>query len=139
MWRCLLFLIALTILSTAYSGSARGAGRKAGRAEVSVSWQFDTRRLEYDLPDTKVYLVVDGRRIFLLRASSQFSVLERELYSGHDVPATAIAACAGWWAGQGQDLYVTRRGRRLIVFARYLDEQAPVERYRRLKVIPLPG
>jgi hypothetical protein len=139
MWRCLLFLIALTTVATAHSGSARGAVRKAGRATATVSWRFDTRKMEYDQPDTRVYLMVGGRRIFLLRASSQFSILERELYDGHDVPASAITACSGWWAGQGQNLYVIRSRKRLIVFVQYLDEQAAVERYRRLKVIALPG
>lgn len=135
----LLCLIVLTSISTAYGGSARGAHRNQARAQAAISWQFETRRMKYDVPDTKVYLVVGRRRIFLLRAPSQFSVLDRQNYSGHAVPAAAITACAGWWAGQGQDLYVIRSKKRLIVFARNLDEQAPVERYSRLKVIQLRG
>ena len=87
--------------------------------------------------DTKIYLLVNGRRVFLLRAGSQFSVLDRQDYESHAVPSTAITACAGWWAGQGQDLYVIRRQRQLVVFIRYLDEQAPIGAYKRLKVIPL--
>ena len=134
----LLFIFVLTIVSAVHSGATPIAPGKAGHAPAGISWQFAERKSEYDIPDTKVYLVVGGRRIFIFRASSHFDVLERQLYRTHDVPASAITACAGWWAGQGQTLYVIRRRRQLIVFFRMLDEQAPVEPYSRLKVISLP-
>ena len=137
MWRWFSFLVISISLSAAYSDVAQGAIRKASYSQTNVTWQFDSRRLESDEMDTKIYLIVNGRRVFLLRASSQFRVLDRRDYGSHAVPSTAITACAGWWAGQGQDLYVIRRKRQLVVFIRYLDEQAPIGAYQRLKVIAL--
>ena len=138
MRRCLLFLFVSTTVFTVPSGATPIARGKVREAQAGVSWQFDERKGKYEIPNTKIYLVVGGRRIFIFRAPSHFDVLERQLYGTHNVPASAIAACTGWWAGQGQDLYVIRRKGRLIVFLRNLDEQAPIEPYARLKVIPPP-
>ena len=137
MRRCLLFLLVLTILFAARGEAAPSA--KASHVQAGVEWSFDTREDRDGNPTTRVFLVVGGRRVFILRDVAQFSVLERKDYSGRDVPATAIAACTGWWAGSGEELYVIRRGRQLIVYIRYLDEQTELGRYRRLKVIPLRG
>lgn len=131
-----LLVISLSIIA-AYPDVAQGGIRKASYSQTNVTWQFDSRRLESDAMDTKIYLIVNGRRVFLLRAGSQFGVLDRQGYESHAVPSTAITACSGWWAGQGQDLYVIRRKRQLVVFIRHLDEQAPIGAYKRLKVIPL--
>lgn len=105
---------------------------------TDVSWKFDVRLDRNDNPRNKVFLVVGRRRVLLLsNVPEGFSVLKRDEYSSHDVPASAITACSGWWAGQGKDMYVTRRNRRLIVFIRDVDEGGgPYPPYRRLKIIP---
>jgi hypothetical protein len=137
MWRWFSFLVISIFLTAACSDSTQGAIRKARYYQTNVTWQFDSHRLKSDEMDTQIYLIVNGRRVFLLRAGSQFSVLDRQDYESHAVPSSAVTACAGWWAGQGQDLYVIRRKRQLVVFIRYLDEQAPIGAYKRLKVIAL--
>jgi hypothetical protein len=131
-------LLVISIFSIgAFSHSAPAAIAKSVRRQTTADWQFETRRRTYDTPDTRIYLKVNGRRIFILRASSEFSILAPGDYKTHDVPAGAIAACTGWWAGQGQDLYVVRRKNQLLVYVRYEDEEADLPGYRRLKVIPL--
>ncbi len=137
MWRHLFLLVLLAALFAAPCEAARGAGQKAARGQPEVTWAFDAHEDRDGNPRTKVFLVVGARRVLLLEAAAKFSVLERKDFKGHAVPATAVTACNGWWAGQGTDLYVTRRGRTLVVYSRDLDEQAPTSRYRRLKVVPL--
>lgn len=138
MWRCLLFLVVLATFPAATGEAAQGGGKKATYGQANVKWQFDIRHDRDGNPQSRVFLVVGGRRVFLLRVVALFRVLDRQDYSSRDVPATAITACTGWWAGSGEDLYVIRRNRQLIVFIRSLDEQTPVPAYKRLKVIPLP-
>lgn len=140
MWRCGVVLLVLAMFTTPALGLAeRGATRKAAQGEVKVEWVFDIKMDKDDNPTGKVYLLVNGRKT-LIRPGviGQYSVLERTDYKSHDVPTTAIAACSGWWAGQGEDMYVIRRNRQLIVFIRYLDEGTDVPAYKRLKVISLP-
>lgn len=104
---------------------------------ADVTWVFDVKVDHDGNPRGKVFLVVGGRRVLLLsNVPDGFSVLDRADYSSRGVPATAITACSGWWAGQGKDMYVIRRNRQLVVFIRYLDEgEGPAPAYRRLRVI----
>jgi hypothetical protein len=141
MRQCFLFLAVFTMLFAAGSPAAQGAFEKASHSYQAgnVEWLFDSRDDRDGNPNTRVFLVVGGRRFFILRDVAQFSVLERKNYSARDVPSTAIAACTAWWAGSGEELYVIRRGRQLIVYIRYLDEQTELGRYRRLKTISLRG
>jgi hypothetical protein len=138
MWRHLFLLVLLAALFAAPCEAARGAWQKAARGQPEPNWAFDTHEDRDGNPRTKVFLVVGARRVLLMETTARFSVLERKDFKGHAVPAAAVAACSGWWAGQGTDLYVTRRGRTLVVYSRDLDEQAPISRYKRLKVIPAP-
>lgn len=132
------FLMSLVVLTMLFAVPGRAAmGGEFNRRQTTIEWLFDSRTDQYGSPNTRVYLVVGGRRYFVLRTASQFSVVERGQYAEHDVPASAVAACVSWWAGSGEELYVTRRGRQLIVYIRYLDEQTEVGRYTRLKVITL--
>ena len=138
MRRQFFFLVLLAAFSAIACEAARGAGQHASRAQAEVTWAFDTHEDRDGNPRTKVFLVVGARRVLLTEATANFSVLERQDYKSHAVPAAALAACAGWWAGAGEDLYVIRRDGSLIVYSRDLDEQAPASRYKRLKVIPSP-
>ena len=135
--RCL-FLLALTVFSAAFCQAVPSTPRKALRTEVSVKWVFDIKKNSDDTPRGKVYLMVGDRKILIRRAVvGDYHVIEPTDYKSSKVPASAIAACGGWWAGQGEDLYVIRRKNQLIVYIRYLDESAPTPPYRRLKVIPV--
>jgi hypothetical protein len=135
MRRLFLFLMVLTMLFAVPCGVAMAAGGKFNHSQTTLEWLFDARNDRDGNPNTRVYLVVGGQRYFVMRDTAQFSVVEREQYKDHGVPASAVAACASWWAGSGEELYVTRRGRQLIVYIRYLDEQSQTGRYKRLKVI----
>lgn len=138
MWRRFLFcLVSIALLANVCEAAGAPGSIRASRAEVNVEWSFDTRDDRDGNPNTRVYLIVGRRRFFIMRDTAQFSVLERKDYSSRDVPRTALAACTAWWAGSGEELYVVRRGRQLIVYIRYLDEQTELGRYRRLKTIPL--
>lgn len=139
MWRGRLLIIVLAACFAIPCDASQSAGSKNSHRQSNVTWQFDTRNDRDGNPNTKVLLNVGGRQVFILRDTAQFSVLERKDYSSHGVPSTAVAACFGWWAGSGEEMYVIRRGRQLIVYIRYLDEQTETGRYRRLKVIPLTG
>ena len=138
MWRHFFPLLLLTALAAPPPAAARVAGQKSAPAQAEVAWAFDTHEDRDGNPHTKVFLVVGARRALVTEATANFSVVERQDYKAHGVPAAAVAACSGWWAGAGEDLYVIRRSGRLTVYSRVLDEQARTPPYRRLKVIPSP-
>src|ERR1051326_2461977 len=125
-----------TSLSAVPSVAAGLLQQKSSPAPAGVAFQFEEREDGDGNPHTKVFLAVGDRRVLLQETTAKFSVLDKNEYKSHGVPATAVAACTGWWAGAGEDFYVVRSAGRLIVYTRDLDEQAPASRYRRVKVIP---
>ena len=138
MRRQLFFLFLLAALAAGTRAPAQAGGQRGAGAKAEVTWLFDAREDGDGIPHTKVSLAVGDRRVFLEEVAANFGVLERRDYKSHGVPAAALTACSGWWAGAGEDFYVVRRRGSLVVYSRTLDEQARVPPYRRLKVIPSP-
>ena len=73
----------------------------------------------------------------LRQAPDEFQRFAKSGYKDQGVPASALTACFGWWAGAGDYLYVVRQGKSLAVFRREADEAGPDLPWKRLKIIPL--
>ena len=103
-----------------------------------LAWVFRTRHDPQTDPHTDVFLRVGSKQILIMpQAEEEFHAVAKADYKDSSIPASALAACSGWWAGAGDKLYVIRRGRSLIVYRKELDEQAPDLPWKRLKVIAL--
>ena len=115
----------------------RGAGARPASRPPIVAWSFDIH--DYDIsPHGRVFLRVNGRNTLVVsKADMQYQTVPRLGYHERNIPAAALTACSGWWAGAGVDLYVVRRGGRLNVFLRDRDEQAPDTAYRLIKSVPI--
>lgn len=110
----------------------------AAKQTPPLQWVFQTRHDSQTNPHTDVFLRVGGRKVLVMRrVEEEFSVRAKAEYKDNAIPAQALAACTGWWAGAGDNLYVVRRGRFLVVYRREVDEQAPDFPWKRFKVIPL--
>ena len=108
------------------------------RPTPPLGWVFQMHRDKDDAPLTNVFLRVGGKQLPVMRgAQEQFDRVAKADYKDRGIPASALAACSGWWAGAGDCLYVIRRGRSLVVYRKEMDEQAPDLPWKRLKVIPL--
>jgi hypothetical protein len=108
---------------------------------TQIAWNFAIKEDSNGNPAGKVYLKVGKKRVLILKdASWSFSEvdLKSEEAAGHDVPRKAVTACFGWWAGSGVDIYVIRKGKQLVVYARFLDEMVANSKFEKLKSIPLP-
>ena len=131
LWTALAALVSVACPLLNYAAPA------ARQRPPTVTWSFETRTDRDLTPHSRVFLRVNGRRVPVYgETTATFQTLGRGEYTGHGVPSNAITACAGWFAGQGEDLYVVRRGRRLVIYLRELDEQAPIPAYKRLKSVP---
>lgn len=114
------------------------AAPAAGPPTPPLQWVFQTRRDSQTNPHTNVFLRVGSRQVLVMRqAEEEFHSTAKADYKDNRIPAQALAACTGWWAGAGDNLYVTQRGRTLVVFRREVDEQEPDFPWKRFKVIPL--
>ncbi len=103
-----------------------------------LAWVFDTHPDKELVPRGKVFLKVGSKRIVIEpKAQAEFRILSRADYKEYKVPASALTACSGWFAGGGEDLYVVRHGNSLWVYRRWTDEQAPEFPYKRIRTIAL--
>lgn len=104
-----------------------------------VAWVFQMHRDAQTNPHTDVFLRVGSKQTLVMHsAPDEFHAVAKADYKDSGIPATALTACLGWWAGAGDQLYVVRRGRALVVYRREEDEQAPDFPWKRFQVIPLP-
>jgi len=86
-------------------------------------WSIDVSHDKQGIPKSVLYLVGNQHRHFVAKVEgNEMKPMERELYSGWNVPAKAVTACFGWFAGGGDVYYAIRRPRALQIFHRGIDE-----------------
>jgi len=112
---------------------AQPARAPAAQSKTAVRFEFETRLDADDTPHSRVFLRANGRRMPVFASTAGFQTLPRNEWKERGVPRNALAACTSWWAGAGDNLYVVRRGARLVVFRQEMDEQAPPFPWKRWK------
>lgn len=106
----------------------------------ALTWVFDIHQDEQLIPHGKVHLRVGTKRVLIEpKAGFLFQPVTRPDYKYHQVPASALTACTGWFAGGGEDIYVIQRRNTLRVYRRYLDEESGIFPYKLIRTIPLAG
>ena len=133
LWLAAKLALAVLLVSAGFSSAS-----PTPKQTPPLHWVFQMHRDAQTNPYTDVFLRVGSRKVRIMQqAQEEFEVVPRSSYKDHAVPAHALAACAGWWAGAGDNLYVVRRGRSLVVYRKQLDEQAPDFPWKRLQTISL--
>ena len=98
----------------------------SARQTPPLQWVFQTRRDPQINPHTDVFLRVGTKQFLVMRqAPDEFRLAAKADYKVASIPPQALTACLGWWAGEGDYLYVIRRGRSLVVYRKEVDEQGP--------------
>lgn len=66
-------------------------------------------------------------------------VMTPDQFALYEIPADAITACGGYFAGAGDYFYITKQGADYVVMYGYSDEQAPeseIYKYKEVKRFP---
>jgi hypothetical protein len=107
------------------------------RPRLAVRFEFEVKRDADDTPHSRVFVNANGKRTLVLASMAGFEALSRADFAERKIPREALAACTGWWAGAGDNLYIVRRGERLDVYRQEMDEQAGPFPFRKIKSIRL--
>lgn len=93
-------------------------------------WQVQSDFDSIHGPKSSLALIID-ESTYLIRANAavKFSVIDREKWSEHDIPSNALTAAHGWWAGNGETLYVQKNDSSFSVYWRGLSEGEKVEEF----------
>lgn len=131
--------IALVLVSLALLPVAAQTRPTKTARPLAVRFEFETKRVsDVKPPHSRVFVNANGKRTLVFSYDEGFQTMSRDEFADQHVPREALAACFGWWAGAGDNLYVVRRGARLDVFRQQLDEgtEKPMP-YRLIKSIRL--
>ena len=133
---CVLAAFALVGSPTSHAAEAAPV---AAEKDQKVTWVFDIKEDKEATPRGKVSLSVNGKQtVILAEAVGNYAVIESATYKDKKIPAKALTACGGWWAGSGEDFYVLGEKGKLTVYQRTVDEQGGNGKYKLVKTIPLP-
>ncbi len=134
-----MFRLLVCLLILVLSESAAIAAPASSPRAPALSWVFDTHQDKEFVPHSKVYLRVGTKRVLIEpNAEFEFNTVSRKEFKDQKVPALALTACWGWFAGGGEVLYVVQHKKALRVYRRWEDEQAPDFPYKRIRTITLP-
>ena len=81
-----------------------------------------------EIPEAAVFLLVADMKIKLGTALNCDTISPSD-YGNYDIPASAIAACGGWWAGAGDYFYLTREGNKILAFQGSIYEEKTTPGY----------
>ncbi len=89
----------------------------------NLSWEIENKRNAADEPTSAVWLKLDNRKCQVIKPfMADIQVIEKENYKQYEIPAEAIIACGGWWAGAGDYYYVVAKGDQFDVMYATIDE-----------------
>lgn len=94
---------------------------KPGKPELK--WEF--KRVgtgEYDTPINDINIIVNGKNHFIAKEYYSFSEMPASDYKSYEIPAEAIIAARGWWAGAGIDYWAIQKDNEIIVMKREIGE-----------------
>jgi len=73
------------------------------------------------IPHHDVYLLVDGKET-KIKGINGCNDISKTDYTTYEIPAAAVSACGGWWAGAGDYYYVIMEDGKPAVYEGWQDE-----------------
>lgn len=100
-----------------------------GDVEIKIlTFICQTVRDEYDNPHSQVFLQLNNDRIKIADISA-CDIINGDSFAQYQIPAEALAACGGWWAGAGDYFYAIREGNHIKVMKGWQDESQTDQGY----------
>lgn len=127
--------IVLAVLSAALLLSAcqSGSTDQSGSESYNIQLQCQASNTEQTASQNAVYAIVNQNKVKLGSISSCDSIAPAS-YEDYDIPAEALAAVGGWWAGLGEYFYAIKEDSTIAFYQGWVEEGQEEERYHYTKV-----
>lgn len=103
--------------------NAAGAGSNVSEsADLNVQLMCEDIGSTDERPHFGVYLIVNNSKTKIKEIAVACEVLDSAQFANYEIPAEALAAVGGWWAGAGDYFYARKIGEKVIVYYAGVDE-----------------
>jgi hypothetical protein len=113
-WRQSALVIAAFLVCTSWCAARSGS--------LKPVWRIVEHPAADGVTMSNVFLDVSGKEYRI--ATNVGEAISPDGVMTGKVPAAALSACGGWWAGAGDIYYIMRAGHKLKVYHISMDEQA---------------
>lgn len=118
--------------------SCSSFNRKKDTAPVKVAWSFDIQADASGHPRGSVFLQVESDRVLVHpNVETSYKLIAPSDYMQHKIPGDALAACTTYGSSRGEELFVMRDKKQLVVYGRLLDEEGGSTEFRVRQFIPI--
>ena len=135
-----LLIVSATFIGACVSRPVPSPETNEEHAQVApkMSWNIEGEFDDIEGPRNSVALVVGGVTTPLRKDQPVgYRKLSEQNWQGWGVPADAITACLGWWAGYGEVLYAVYQHPHVLVYFREVEEKSPLPDFRLIARIPV--
>lgn len=108
-------------------GQSQQAGETTSQAIDPTTVQLicqavEEPNMEADAPRHEVFVQMGDSRVKVADILN-CETLSPDLFAQYQIPAEALTAVGGWWAGAGDYLYIVQEGEKFVVKQGAMDEQ----------------
>jgi hypothetical protein len=103
-----------------------------------IHWGFKTWTDKKSNPNTMLFLCIGPKPTQIAQVTDTLADVPKGEFRDAKIPTTALIACRGWWAGQGDIFYTLKKGSNMLVYREELDEQSAHAHFKLVKTVPLP-
>ena len=101
------------------------------------SFDIETEMSEDGTPNSTVSILVGGKKLEITKVNA-CKKIEKADFDQFQIPAEAIAACGGWWAGAGDYFYILDDGNNnYTIMQGAIDEESTSDSYNYKMVMKL--
>ncbi|OWY26209.1 hypothetical protein C7N43_37505 [Sphingobacteriales bacterium UPWRP_1] len=124
------FLAAILLWNAGCQNAPKTADTQAPESVAGISLLYENLGEDtLSIPRSVLLLGENGGATALDTLSVTLEKIEKERYAEMGIPADAIDACGGWFAGGGDYFYVVNRNGNAVVYRGYLEEEQTDEGY----------
>ena len=114
------FLMCIAIFACKQEGTKN---TQAPNAEKEIRVQLLCESLSQDVtePLYAVYAIVEDGKVKIAE-TNVCETLDKEQWADYEIPAEALTAAGGWWAGGGDYFYAIQKGEEIQILQAFIDE-----------------
>ena len=96
---------------------------------ADITWEFTSKDDADGTPTTTVFVMINGNKFEIITEIGSFYEIPASDFKSYKIPKSALAACQGWWAGAGCQIWIVDGGRSYNVMRRDIEEGNPDHPY----------